>query len=66
MKCFLPDFFIHEDMALAIIIELKCKVRGFVSRLVRARSVLLVVAVAVRVSAVLVGKLLVRVPGKRR
>ncbi len=35
-------------------------------RLVRARSVLLVVAVAVRVSAVLVGKLLVRVPGKRR
>ncbi len=40
--------------------------RGFGFRLVRARSVFVVVAVAVRVSAALVGKLLVRVPGKRR
>ncbi len=35
-------------------------------RLVRAWSVFVVVAVAVRVSAVLVGKLFVRVPEKRR
>ncbi len=40
--------------------------QGFVFRLVRARSIFVVVAVAVRVSAVLVGKLLVRVPEKRR
>jgi hypothetical protein len=41
-------------------------VQGFVFRIVRVRSVFVVVAVTVRVSAVLVGKLLLRVPGKRR